>query len=108
MESEFVIVMITAPSLDSARMLSAALVENRLAACVNSIGPIHSTYRWKGAVEESEEFLLLCKTRRALLEEKIIPLVRELHQYEIPEIVALPITAGLPDYLLWISESTAG
>jgi periplasmic divalent cation tolerance protein len=86
-----------------AERIAAALVEERLAACVQVAGPIISTYRWQGAVERVTEWYCHCKTTRArypALEARL----RELHPYETPEIIALPIVAGFPAYLAWIEE----
>ncbi len=94
------------PDTDSARALAARLVEQRVAACVNILAPCHSLYRWEGKVEEGEEVPLLIKTsaaRYAALEEAI----RAYHPYELPEIVAVRIEKGLPDYLVWVAASTA-
>lgn len=105
---EFIIIYVTAGSTSEASRLARALVEERLAACVNQIGPIQSVYRWEGKLEESVEQLLIIKTRKELfpaLEKR----VRELHSYSVPEIVALPIIDGSPDYLRWLGEqATAG
>jgi len=89
-----------------ARSIARQLVEERLAACVNILGPIRSVYRWRGAVEEEPEFLLLIKTRAILLprlERRLI----ELHSYEVPEMLALAPSGGSPAYLAWLVESTA-
>ena len=86
-----------------AERIAAALVEERLAACVQIAGPIISTYRWQGAIERATEWHCHCKTTRArypALEARL----RELHPYETPEIIALPIVAGFPAYLAWIEE----
>jgi periplasmic divalent cation tolerance protein len=86
-----------------AERIAAALVEERLAACVQIAGPIISTYRWQGAIERATEWHCHCKTTRArypALEARL----RELHAYETPEIIALPIVAGFPAYLAWIEE----
>jgi uncharacterized protein involved in tolerance to divalent cations len=80
-----------------------ALVEERLAACVQILGPITSTYRWKGAIETSEEWQCWAKTRRDLYE-KIEQAIRRLHSYEVPEIIAVPILAGSESYLKWLDE----
>ena len=80
-----------------------ALVEERLAACVNVVGPIRSIYRWQGAVEEADEHLLVVKARAAdvpALEAR----VRALHSYDVPEVLALPVTAGSAAYLAWLAE----
>ena len=98
------VVLSTVSSGDEARMIASALVEKQLAACVNIVGPIHSIYRWKGAVEESQEFLLLIKTTADTVSRLREELVR-LHSYEVPECIALGIESGLPEYLDWISES---
>jgi periplasmic divalent cation tolerance protein len=94
------------PDVESARALSTQLVEQRLAACVNILAPCHSLYRWEGKLEEAEEVPLLIKTsaaRYAALEEAI----RAYHPYELPEIVAVRIEKGLPDYLAWVAAATA-
>jgi periplasmic divalent cation tolerance protein len=100
-----ILVLATCGSRKEARKIARALVERRLAACVNEIGaPLTSVYRWKGKVETAKEFLLVVKTtkkRFAALREAI----GELHSYEVPEIIALPIVEGSRDYLDWISES---
>jgi periplasmic divalent cation tolerance protein len=86
-----------------AERIAAALVEERLAACVQVAGPIMSIYRWQGAIERATEWHCHCKTTRArypALEARL----RELHPYETPEIIALPIVAGFPAYLAWIEE----
>jgi periplasmic divalent cation tolerance protein len=86
-----------------AERIAAALVGERLAACVQIVGPIASIYRWQGAVERADEWYCHCKTTRErypALEARI----RQLHPYEIPEIIAVPIVAALPAYLAWIEE----
>jgi periplasmic divalent cation tolerance protein len=86
-----------------AERIAAALVGERLAACVQIVGPIASIYRWQGAVERADEWYCHCKTTRErypALEARI----RQLHPYEIPEIIAVPIVAALPAYLAWIED----
>ena len=93
------------PDQNAADALAQYLVESRLAACVNILPPCRSVYRWKGAVESAEEVPLLIKTTKEcypVLEAAI----RERHPYELPEIVALPVAGGLPDYLAWIVAET--
>lgn len=100
------LVITSLPDAETARALAARLVEQRVAACVNILAPCHSLYRWEGKVEEGEEVPLLIKTsaaRYAALEEAI----RAYHPYELPEIVAVRIEKGLPDYLVWVAASTA-
>ena len=94
------------PDAESARALATKLIEQRVAACVNILAPCLSIYRWEGRLEEVEEVPLLIKTsapRYAALEEAI----RAYHPYELPEIVAVRIEKGLPDYLAWVAASTA-
>ena len=103
---EFVVILITAPSVDDAARIGRALVEERLAACANVIGPLRSIYRWQGAVEEAGEHLMLVKARAADID-RVATRVRALHGYEVPEIIALPIRGGSPAYLAWLAESTS-
>jgi periplasmic divalent cation tolerance protein len=98
------IILSTTGSREEAQKIARALVERKLAACVNIVGPIESVYRWQGAVETSEEFLLLIKTTAAAYE-RVRDLIRQLHSYELPECVELSIEDGLPQYLEWIGES---
>jgi periplasmic divalent cation tolerance protein len=102
----FVAVLTNLPDRDTALALARALVERRLAACVNVLAPCSSVYRWRGAVESADEVPVLIKTRLALYPE-VEQAIRELHPYEVPEIVALRLEAGLPDYLQWIASETA-
>ena len=100
-----IVVLVTCGSRKEARKIARSLVERRLAACVNEIGaPVRSVYRWKGKVETADEFLLVIKTTRtrfAGLREAI----SELHSYDVPEVIALPVVEGSPAYLDWIVES---
>jgi len=99
---EPVVVLCTFPDLDQARQIGAALVERQVAACVNLLPGVESIYRWEGKIERASEVLGVIKTTRyADLEAAI----RELHPYEVPEIIALPVVAGLPAYLKWLSET---
>jgi periplasmic divalent cation tolerance protein len=93
------------PDLAIVRMLGRALVDERLAACVQVLPGVESIYRWDGAVETAAETLLILKTTRARLDALQARLVA-LHPYEVPELVALPAVAGLPAYLHWVAEST--
>lgn len=98
------IVLVSVPNAETAGKLAEALVGERLAACVNVVGGVRSIYRWKGAVERDEELLCVCKTTRAVFE-RLRARVVELHPYEVPEVVALPIEAGHAPYLAWITAS---
>jgi periplasmic divalent cation tolerance protein len=95
----------TLPDRAAADQLAGQLVQERLAACVQIVGPIASVYRWHGAVERAEEWQCQCKTTGARLE-ALQTRIRELHSYEVPEIVALPLT-GDAAYLAWIEESVS-
>jgi periplasmic divalent cation tolerance protein len=100
-----VVVLVTAPDLKAARRLADALVGERLAACVTAVPGAASTYRWKGKVERAREVVLMIKTR-ASLAKRLERRVRELHPYDVPEILALPVGSGEARYLRWIVEST--
>ncbi len=103
--SSHVVVFITVPSRTVGQQIAQTLVGDRLVACVNIIGPISSVYRWKDAIEEDEEFLLVCKTTSQAFG-AVADKVQSIHPYEVPEIVSLPIAEGLPAYLQWVTEST--
>jgi periplasmic divalent cation tolerance protein len=105
MSADTLLVITNLPDRASAETLAQALVDRRAAACVNILAPCRSVYRWKGAVETAEEHPLLAKTTRerySLLEQ----VVRELHPYELPEIIVVPIGGGLPAYLEWVAAET--
>jgi periplasmic divalent cation tolerance protein len=102
---DFVVVLVTAGSADEASCIGRALVETRLAACANVVGPIRSIYRWQGTIEDGQEHLLLVKARAAdvpALEAE----VRARHSYEVPEVLALSVRGGSAAYLAWLAEST--
>jgi len=98
------IILTTAGSDAEARKIAQTLVERRLAACVNIVGPIHSVYRWKGAVETAAEHLLIIKTTAAAFA-RVRDAIRELHSYELPECVMVAIADGDQEYLSWIGDS---
>jgi len=102
--ADYVQVLTAAGSEEEAERISAALVEARLAACVQVVGPVASRYRWEGAVETAEEWQCLAKTIAALYP-RVEAAIREIHSYDEPEIVATPIVAGSAGYLAWIGES---
>jgi periplasmic divalent cation tolerance protein len=99
------VILCTAGSRPEAERLADALVGERLAACVNLIGPITSVYRWRGAVEHAEEVLLLVKTRQTRAG-AVAKRIRALHSYEVPEVIVVPIVSGAADYLAWIAAET--
>jgi periplasmic divalent cation tolerance protein len=103
--TEIVTVLVTVGSEEEAVRIARTIVEERLAACANLVPGIRSIYRWKGKIWDTEERLLIIKTRATLFA-SLQTRIRQLHSYEVPEIVALPITAGLAEYLDWVLEST--
>ncbi|CAK0752235.1 Divalent-cation tolerance protein CutA [Gammaproteobacteria bacterium] len=103
MTTDTIVVLCTCPDADTAQTLATTLVARRLAACVNLLPGITSIYRWQGAVESADEHLLVIKTR-APLYPALETALTELHPYEVPEVIALPIVQGLPAYLNWVTE----
>ncbi len=99
------IVLTTAGSQEEARKIAHALVERRLAACVNIVPTVESIYRWQGKIETAEEWLLLIKTQAELFN-RVSDAVKELHSYDLPECVMLEVAAGSPEYLDWIAKNT--
>jgi periplasmic divalent cation tolerance protein len=99
------IILTTAGSQEEADKIAHALVERRLAACVNIVPQIGSVYRWQGKVETATEWLLLIKTQAALYQ-RVRDAVKELHSYDLPECVMLDVTAGSQEYLDWITQNT--
>jgi periplasmic divalent cation tolerance protein len=104
--TDYIVVYVTAPQ-DEAVDLAKTLVEERLVACVNLVPGLRSIYWWRGKVEDEPEVLCIMKTRSNLFE-SLRDRVRELHSYEVEEIIALPIVAGNLPYLDWIKENTQG
>ena len=98
------IVLSTTGSREEGERIAHALVERRLAACVNLVGPIASVYRWQEKVERAEEFLLIIKTDAGSFPD-VREAIAELHSYELPECIALAIEAGSAEYLDWIGDS---
>ena len=106
MTNETMVVLTTCGNEDDAAALARALVERRLAACVNAIGRVTSTYRWKGEIQQDQETLLVIKTTAARLA-AVETTIREKSKYDLPELIALPVNAGGADYLAWVRESVA-
>jgi periplasmic divalent cation tolerance protein len=100
----FYVVLTMAKNPVEAKKISEKLVSEKLAACVSSVSGAKSVYRWKGKVERADEVLLLAKTSKKKLG-PLISRIRQLHSYEVPEILALKVERGSPDYLRWIEES---
>ena len=99
------IVITNAPNRDVALKIARALIERKLAACVNILAECTSVYRWQGRLENETEVPLLIKTRAAIYSE-VEAAIKSLHPYELPEIVAVPIERGLPEYLEWLGAET--
>lgn len=104
-EPEYLIVLNTCPGSITAKNIAADLVANKLAACVQVIPAVQSFFRWVGKVETKEEYLLIIKTTAACYPE-VEKSIKALHSYELPEIVAVPISTGLSGYLKWINDTT--
>lgn len=102
----FIQVVTTVANRHDAQRIAGELLERRLAGCVQVLGPVASTYRWKGAIETNDEWMLLIKSREELYP-AIDAAIRELHPYDVPEILALPVAAGHAEYLRWLAEETA-
>ena len=102
-----IVIFITAGSMEEAEKISEALVNERLAACCNIIEGVNSVFWWEGKVSRESEVLIMAKSIGALFE-RIEKRVKEIHSYEVPEIIALPIAAGSEDYLKWIEDETEG
>lgn len=99
------VVLVTATNEEQALAIARAVVDERLAACANLIGPIRSIYRWQGKLHDDREHLLIIKSRASMVP-KLERRVKELHSYEVPEVIALPIAAGSKPYLEWLLEAT--
>jgi periplasmic divalent cation tolerance protein len=97
------IVLTTAGSVDEARRIAETLVDRKLAACVNIIPKVVSIYRWKGKVEEAEEWILLIKTASGF--EPVRDAILEMHSYELPECLSISIENGSLEYLKWLADS---
>ncbi len=100
----YCVVLITAPDEEEADRLASLLVGGRLAACVNQVPGLKSTYRWKGEVRTAREVLLVAKTLKTRVKD-LIRSVKKNHSYGVPEVLALPVKQGSRDYLEWITES---
>ena len=99
---DFIQVLTTTETKEDAQQIARTLVEGRLAGCVQVIGPISSLYWWQESTETSEEWLCVVKSRKDLYE-ALEQAIRQVHPYDVPEILALPVVAGNPDYLEWLN-----
>lgn len=108
--NEFSVVYVTVPSKEIAASVAKALLQSSppLAACVNSIPNVQSTYKWKGKIESEEEILLMIKTRTTFVAEisRLLTEDNKVHPYDVPEVIAVPIQAGSPAYLEWVGKNT--
>jgi periplasmic divalent cation tolerance protein len=103
--SDSLVVLVTCGSEEEGLKIAHALVEERLAACVNLVSPIRSIYRWEGKIWDEKEWLLIIKTQTVRVED-LEKRVKSLHSYSVPEIIALPIEKGSSSYLNWVKEMT--
>jgi periplasmic divalent cation tolerance protein len=103
MLANHLIIFCTCPNKDTAEKIARLLVETNMAACVNILPGISSIYSWKGQIESAQEHLLLIKAHKDYYQ-SIETTIRDLHPYELPEIIAVPIDCGLPEYLHWIDS----
>ena len=106
MKDSYIVIFITAANPEEARQISDTLLENKKAACVNVISEIDSHFWWNNQIDSERETLLIVKSKASLLPE-IIELVKGAHSYEVPEIIAMPVIGGNPDYLEWIDKSVS-
>ncbi|MGD0655417.1 MAG: divalent-cation tolerance protein CutA [Thermoguttaceae bacterium] len=103
--SEYIEVITTTESRDDAQAIGQALVDGRLAACAQIVGPVTSIYRWQGKINTTQEWQFRAKTRRELYD-RVEETIRRLHPYQVPEIISIALTAGSADYLAWLAEET--
>ena len=101
---EYIVVLITTSSLDEAKSIGSSLINNKLAACTNVISSVESIFKWQGEVCNEKEAMLIVKTRKDIFND-LQSKVKELHSYDVPEIIALPILDGNSDYLKWLDSS---
>lgn len=101
--TEYIHIYTTTQNKDDAGMIAEAVVKKRLAACAQVVGPITSTYWWEGAIEEAEEWFCIMKSRKDLYD-KLEEAILDIHSYDVPEIVAVPIVSGSQRYLRWLNK----
>ena len=103
---EFIVILITASSMEEGEKIAGSLVENRMVACVNVVPSVKSFFFWEGKPAQESEVLLIAKSRRSFLD-KIVEHVKKIHSYKVPEIIALPVIGGSEEYLKWVEASTS-
>ncbi len=103
-QSSAIVVLVTAPSQEVARQLAKTLLDKKIIACAN-LFPVSSLYRWEGKICEDDEICLVLKTKADLFHSELVPAIQAIHPYQVPEIIALPLTMGAASYLAWIDES---
>ena len=103
MRSPYIIAMVTTASKEEAETIAQRLLEAKLIACANIIGPVQSRFRWSGKIDKAEEYLILLKSRKDLFE-KLSETVKALHSYEVPEILAISVVDGSKAYLDWLAD----
>ena len=101
LKADKIVVLITASNTEEAANISNLLLEKRKVACCSTVSSVHSAFWWQGKLENEKESLLICKTKRAALP-ALIELVKSVHSYDVPEIIALPVIGGSEDYLRWL------
>ncbi len=105
--SSYIVVFMTVPDKKEATKIAHSLLKERLIACANIVGPVSSLFWWKGKIDKASEFLVIMKSKKNLFK-KLSERVKELHSYEVPEVIALPVIEGLPSYLNWLGASLYG
>ena len=104
---DYTLIMVTASSKEEAEKIATTLLERKLIACANILGPVSSRFWWQGKIDLAEEYMIFMKTKRELFDQ-VADSVKQLHSYEVPEIIALPIVEGAKPYLEWISSNLTG
>ena len=104
---DYTLIMVTASSKEEAEKIATTLLERKLIACANILGPVSSRFWWQGKIDSAEEYMIFMKTKRELFDQ-VADNVKQLHSYEVPEIIALPIVEGAKPYLEWINSNLTG
>ncbi len=105
--SEHLVVLVTAGSEAQARQIAHTLLEKKLIACANLV-PVRSLYVWEGTVQDDAEVLMIIKTTSAVFKEKLVAAINKEHDYDVPEIIGMPVVVGSADYLKWVSDEVSG